>query len=238
MSKKWWLLPANLQNEQLWGPDQGLSNVRLIPITSTQRQKWRLEELDSILTLRCSFLESAIVMYWARWALKWWLLKLKGLKKKSQVQDFPLSPWFSQRDGSELGEGCRFCPGCGFGSDQGTQSTNGDSGWPGNVCSDTVLFALLRVRAFLMTDHSGNVNISVGGFALPLGLVFGSFPFLWSHCLTWETYSGKLMADYPKEEGKRKPTQLKYRAINSINSKKLWKVWDALWKLKIKFIYI
>lgn len=44
---------------------------------------------------------------------------------------------------------------------------------PGQVKSAlTLLFALLRVRAFLMTDHSGNVNISLGGFALSLGLVF------------------------------------------------------------------
>lgn len=101
----------------------------------------------------------------------------------------------------------------------------------------TLLFAVLLVRAFLMTDYSGNVNISLGGFVLSLGLVFGSFSFLWSHCLTWHMYSGKLMANYLNGEGKKKPTQLKYRAINSVNSKKLWKVWDALWKLKKKKSY-
>ena len=46
------------------------------------------------------------------------LLKLRGLKKKSQVQDLPLSLWFSQVDGSDLGKGCCFCPGYGFGSDK------------------------------------------------------------------------------------------------------------------------
>ena len=39
----------------------------------------------------------------------------------------------------------------------------------------TLLFAVLLVRAFLMTDYSGNVNISLGGFALSLGLVFWVF---------------------------------------------------------------
>lgn len=43
---------------------------------------------------------------------------------------------------------------------------------PGQVTSALTLFALLCVRAFLMTDHSGKVNISLGGFALSLGLVF------------------------------------------------------------------
>lgn len=41
-----------------------------------------------------------------------------------------------------------------------------------------------------------------------------------------------LITSRGKEKGK--PTQLKYRAINSIKSKKLWKVWDDLWKLKKK----
>lgn len=37
--------------------------------------------------------------------------------------------------------------------------------------AQTLTFALLFERAFLMTDHSGNVNVSTGGFTLSLGLL-------------------------------------------------------------------
>lgn len=93
------------------------------------------------------------------------------MKKKSKVQDFPLSPWFSSTDGSELGEGVAFALRVGLVQIKELKVPAGTL--PGQVTSAlTLLFALLRVPAFLMTDHSGNVNISLGGFALSLGLVF------------------------------------------------------------------
>lgn len=69
-----------------------------------------------------------------------------------------------------MGKGCCFCPGDGFGSDQLKALVGAEA--------HLVKFALMLARALppvhavLMTDHSRNVNISLGGFALSLGLLF------------------------------------------------------------------
>lgn len=44
--------------------------------------------------------------------------------------------------------------------------------WPPVTLALTLSFVLLPQHAFFMTDHSGNVNISLGGFVSSLGLLF------------------------------------------------------------------
>lgn len=128
----------------------------------SSKVKTKARWLGSILTVPCISPESSIAVSGAGRALKM-LLKLRGLKMK----DFPLGLRVSQIGDGEMGTECCFCPGHGF----GTQSPTGSRGWPGKACSDASALSG-PAHAVLMTDHSGNVNISLGG----LRFCFATWP--------------------------------------------------------------
>lgn len=106
----------------------------------SSKVKMKAKWLRSALTLQCSLSAASSAVYWPGQAFtkNYNVSSIERAEKKiSQIQDFPFGLWLSRIDGSEPGEGCCFCPGYRFGSDQGTQNTGEHSGWPGNPCSDT-----------------------------------------------------------------------------------------------------
>lgn len=167
-------------------------------------------------------------IYWRIWSKmgpKIMLLTLRGLgkkKKKKPSPRFSLSLWFRQIDGSELGKECCFCPGCGFGSDEGTQSAVGYRGCLGHVRSDT-LVAAPPACACVFNDRSlRKCEYFSGRFCFVTWPSFlGPFPsFEAIVFLTWQMYSGKLTANYLKEQGEWKPTQ-GWNTEQLIQSKKM-----------------